>query len=42
MSLADLLTMFAARIICTYTPAQYADAARQARANRHRWGLGQW
>jgi hypothetical protein len=42
MTLADLLAMFAGRVIATYTPAQYADAAREARANRHRWGMGQW
>ncbi len=42
MSLADLLTMFSARVICTYTPKQYADCVREARANLHRWGMGQW
>ena len=42
MSLADLLVMFSARVICTYTPEQYADAVTAARANRHRWGMGQW
>jgi len=42
MSLQDLLVMFSARIIGTYTPDQYADCVREARANRHRWGMGQW
>ena len=42
MSLQDLLVMFSARVISTYTPEQYADCVREARANRHRWGMGQW
>ena len=42
MSLADLLTMFSARVIGTYTPKQYANAVLEARANRMRWGMGQW
>jgi hypothetical protein len=37
-----ILSMFSARIICTYTAEQYADCVREARANRHRWGMGQW
>jgi hypothetical protein len=37
-----ILTMFSARVIGTYTPEQYADCVREARANRHRWGMGQW
>ena len=42
MSLQDLLTMFSARVIGIYTPEQYADCVREARANRQRWGMGQW
>jgi hypothetical protein len=42
MSLADLLTMFSARVIGTYTPAQYAQQVIIARKNRMRWGMGQW
>jgi hypothetical protein len=42
MTLAQVLLMFSARVICTYTPEQYADCVREARANRHRWGMGQW
>jgi hypothetical protein len=42
MTLKQLLTLFCARVICTYTPEQYADCVREARANRHRWGMGQW
>ena len=42
MSLQDLLTMFAGRIIGTYTPEQYANAVLTARADRMRWGMGQW
>jgi len=37
-----LLIMFDAKIIGTYTPEQYADCVQEARANRHRWGMGQW
>ena len=42
MNLADLLTMFSARVIGTYTPEQYAEQVIIARANRMRWGMGQW
>ena len=42
MTFKQLLTMFSARVIGTYTPEQYADCVREARANRHRWGMGQW
>ena len=42
MSLQELLTMFSARVIGTYTPEQYANAVRVARADRMRWGMGQW
>ena len=42
MSLQDLLTMFLARVVGTYTPEQYAERVREARANRMRWGMGQW
>jgi hypothetical protein len=37
-----LLIMFDAKIIGTYTPEQHANAVREARANRMRWGIGQW
>jgi len=37
-----LLIMFHAKIICIYTPEQYASCVREARANRMRWGMGQW
>ena len=42
MNLADLLAMFSARVICTYTPWQYAEQVIVARNNRMRWGMGQW
>ena len=42
MTLQELLTMFDGRIIGTYTPAQYAEQVIIARANRQRWGIGQW
>jgi hypothetical protein len=37
-----LLKMFDAKIIGTYTPAQYARQVIIARNNRMRWGIGQW
>ena len=42
MTLAQVLLMFSARVIGTYTPDQYAICVREARANRMRWGMGQW
>jgi len=42
VSLQDLLTMFSARVIGTYTPEQYAQQVIIARSNRMRWGMGQW
>jgi hypothetical protein len=42
MNIAQLLTFFSARIIGTYTPAQYAQQVIIARNNRMRWGMGQW
>jgi hypothetical protein len=42
VSLRDLLVMFDGQVIGTYTPEQYANCVREARANRHRWGMGQW
>jgi hypothetical protein len=42
VSLQDLLTMFAGRVIGTYTPEQYTNCVLEARANRMRWGMGQW
>jgi hypothetical protein len=42
VSLQDLLAMFFGRVICTYTPEQYAEQVIVARNNRMRWGMGQW
>jgi hypothetical protein len=42
MTLAQLIKLFSARIIGTYTPEQYANAVRVARADRMRWGMGHW
>ena len=42
MTLRDLLCMFSARVIGTYTPTQYAQQVIIARNNRMRWGMGQW
>jgi len=42
VTLLDLLAMFSARIIGTYTSAQYAQQVIIAQNNRMRWGMGQW
>jgi len=42
VSLQDILAMFSARVIGTYTPEQYAEQVIIARNNRMRWGMGQW
>jgi hypothetical protein len=42
MTLAQLIKLFSARVIGTYTQEQYANAVRVARADRMRWGMGQW
>ena len=42
MTLLDLLSMFSARVIGSYTLAQYAEQVIIARNNRMRWGMGQW
>jgi len=42
MSLAQLIELFDARIVATYTPAQYAKECARAKADRVRWGMGQW
>jgi len=42
VSLAQLIELFDARIVATYTPAQYARERARAKADRVRWGMGQW
>ena len=42
MSLPDLLAMFSARVIGTFTPEQYAKQVMAGRKNRMMWGIGQW
>jgi hypothetical protein len=42
MTLAQLLAMFSARVIGTYSPKEYAQQVIIARKNRMRWGMGQW
>jgi hypothetical protein len=42
VTLQELLAFFSARVIGTYTPEQYAEQVIVARANRMRWGMGQW
>jgi hypothetical protein len=42
MTLAQLIELFDARIVGTYTMEQYAEQVIVARNNRMRWGMGQW
>ena len=42
MTLQELLTMFSACVIGTYSPKEYAQQVIIARKNRMRWGMGQW
>lgn len=42
MTLTQLIELFDARIVATYTPAQYRKECLRARADRVRWGMGQW
>lgn len=42
MTLAQLIELFDARIVATYTPAQYRKECARAKADRVRWGMGQW
>ena len=42
MSLQDILTMFSARIIGTWSMDEWADVVEKIRANRGRFGIGQW
>jgi hypothetical protein len=42
MSLADLINMFSARIIGTYSLEQYAKKVMPGRKNPMMWGMGQW
>jgi hypothetical protein len=42
MTLDQLIELFDARIVATYTPAQYAKECARAKADRVRWGMGQW
>ena len=42
MTLAQLIELFDARIVATYTPAQYRKECARAKADRVRWGIGQW
>jgi hypothetical protein len=42
MTFKQLLIMFSARVIGPYSPKEYALQVTIARANRMRWGMGQW
>ena len=42
MSLAQLIGFFDARIIASWTPQEWAGVLDQIKANRGRYGIGQW
>ena len=42
MTLAQLVSFFSARIIASYTPAQWAVVLEKIKKNRGRYGMGQW
>ena len=42
MSLAQLIKFFDARIIASWTPQEWAGVLEQIKANRGRYGMGQW
>ncbi len=42
VSLAQLIKFFDARIIASWTIEEWAGVLEQIRANRGRYGMGQW
>jgi hypothetical protein len=42
MTLAQLITLFDARIIGTWSMEEWAEVIAKIRANRGRFGIGQW
>jgi len=42
MTLAQLIKLFDARIIGTWSMKEWAEIVEKIRANRSRFGIGQW
>ena len=42
MNLQELIVFFSARIIGSWTPEEWAGVLAQIKANRGRYGMGQW
>jgi len=42
MTLHQLISFFSARIIASWTPEEWAGVLEQIKANRMRYGMGQW
>ena len=42
MTLAQLIKFFDAKVIASWSPAEWAVVLAKIRANRGRYGLGQW
>ena len=42
MTLAQLIQFFDARIIASWSPAEWSVALEKIKANRGRYGMGQW
>jgi len=42
MNLSQLITFFEARIIGTWSMEEWAEIVGKIRANRSRFGIGQW
>ena len=42
MSLDQLISFWDARIIASWTPEEWAGVLEQTKANRMRYGMGQW
>lgn len=42
MTLPQLIQFFSARIIGSWTPAEWAVVLEQIKKNRGRYGMGQW
>lgn len=42
MTLAQLIQFFDARIVASWSPAEWAVVLAKIKANRGRYGMGQW
>ena len=42
MTLPQLIKIFDAKVIASWTPAEWAMVLEKIKANRGRYGIGQW